>query len=249
MLKQLVAWVGADEFFAGTQRYFADHADNAADLLAALEQTSGRDLSAWSRELLQTAGPNTLRPEVTVGDDGRFTSFAVVQSAPADHPTLRSHRIAIGLYDLSLRGPGSAGGLVRVYWVELDVVGDRTEVPGAVGRRQPALVLLNDDDLDVRADPVGQRSLATARSDIGAIVEVAAPVRCAGRQPGTWCAVPRPARVTSSRWSWPASTMETDIGVIETLHADVVTALTLYVDPAARDHTTAMVGRARPANT
>ena len=38
-------------------------------------------------------------PERWIDADGRFTSFAVEQEAPSDHPTLRSHRIAVGLYD------------------------------------------------------------------------------------------------------------------------------------------------------
>src|SRR6202041_2556273 len=53
VVKQLVAYVGRENFLAGVRKYFAVHAwGNAtlADLLAALEETSGRDLSAWSRE-------------------------------------------------------------------------------------------------------------------------------------------------------------------------------------------------------
>ncbi|HSF27302.1 MAG TPA: aminopeptidase N, partial [Actinomycetes bacterium] len=47
VLKQLVAWVGRDEFFEGIRRYFRTHEwgnTSLADLLAKLEQTSGRDL-------------------------------------------------------------------------------------------------------------------------------------------------------------------------------------------------------------
>src|SRR6516165_3010234 len=102
VLKQLVAYVGRDNFLAGVRRYFAAHAwGNAtlADLLSALEAVSGRDLTAWSREWLETAGVNTLRPSYTVDASGRFTSFSVLQEAAASHPTLRSHRIAVGLYD------------------------------------------------------------------------------------------------------------------------------------------------------
>ena len=102
VLKQLVAYVGRENFLAGVRRYFAAHSwGNAtlADLLSALEAVSGRDLAAWSREWLQTAGVNTLRPSYTVDAEGRFTSFEVLQEASESHPVLRSHRIAIGLYD------------------------------------------------------------------------------------------------------------------------------------------------------
>ena len=76
VLKQLVAYVGRDNFLAGVRQYFADNEwGNAtlADLLLALEDTSGRDLTGWSREWLQTAGVNTLRPEYELDDQGRFT--------------------------------------------------------------------------------------------------------------------------------------------------------------------------------
>jgi aminopeptidase N len=144
--------------------YFAAHAfGNAtlADLLAALEETSGRDLGSWSREWLETAGVNTLRPSYSVGEDGRFTAFSVLQSAAPSHPTLRSHRIAIGLYSLT------ADGLARTASVETDVTGDWTAVPELVGVQRPDLVLINDEDLTyakIRLDP---HSLRTAVASIG----------------------------------------------------------------------------------
>src|SRR5438477_10523696 len=63
VLRQLVAWVGEDAFFEGVRRYFDRHAwsnTELRDLLAALEETSGRDLKAWSAEWLETAGVVTL---------------------------------------------------------------------------------------------------------------------------------------------------------------------------------------------
>jgi aminopeptidase N len=144
VLKQLAAWVGVDAFFAGVSAYFRKHAwgnTTLADLLAELEVASGRDLSDWSALWLETAGVNTLRPEIETDDDGRITSFAVLQSAIEQHPTIRPHRLAIGFYDLE------DGRLVRDHRVELDVDGERTEVAELIGLARPDLVLLNDDDL------------------------------------------------------------------------------------------------------
>ncbi|MEU1726371.1 aminopeptidase N [Nonomuraea sp. NPDC005692] len=157
VLKQLVAYVGLDNFLAGVRDYFAEHAwgnTELKDLLAALERTSGRDLSSWSKEWLETAWVNTLRPSFEVSD-GRFTSFEVLQEAPADYPTLRSHRIAIGLYSLA------DGVLTRTKRVELDVVGARTSVAELIGAEQPDLVLLNDDDLTYAKIRLDERSLRT----------------------------------------------------------------------------------------
>ena len=159
VLKQLVAYVGRENFLDGVRKYFAAHAwGNAtlADLLAALEETSGRDLAAWSAEWLQTAGVNTLRPSYSVDADGRFAEFAVEQEAPASHPVLRSHRIAIGLYDRT------EAGIVRRLRIETDVAGARTVVPELAGQPRPDLVLVNDDDLTyakIRLDDYSLRTL------------------------------------------------------------------------------------------
>ena len=159
VLKQLVAWVGEDAFFAGVAAYFKKHAwDNTElkDLLAELEITSGRKLGEWSKLWLETAGVNTLRPSFETDSAGAFTSFAVLQSAAPDYPTIRPHRLAIGLYDLQ------GGKLVRARQVELDVDGERTDVAQLVGVAKPDLVLINDDDLAYAKIRLDDESLAVA---------------------------------------------------------------------------------------
>ncbi len=165
VLKQLAAYVGRDNFFAGIRAYFAEHRHaNAtlASLLAALEQSSGLSLGDWSKAWLQTAGPNTLRGEFTRSSDGTFAEFAVLQEAAPEHPTLRPHHIAIGLYNKT-----ADGALARSHQVEVDVSGARTEVPGLVGRAQPDLILLNDDDLSYAIVRFDDRSLTTLTESIG----------------------------------------------------------------------------------
>jgi aminopeptidase N len=164
VLKQLVSYVGEEVFFTGVRAYFAEHAwANAefGDLLSALETASGRDLKEWSAAWLETAGPNTLSPVFEVDDDGRYTSFSVRQQAPEQHPTLRPHHIAIGLYDR--RG----GVLKRTHRIEVDVVGERTEVPALIGRPGAEVVLLNDDDLGYTLTRFDPRSLAVLADGIG----------------------------------------------------------------------------------
>ena len=166
VLKQLVAWVGQDDFLAGVSEYFKKHAHGNTelrDLLVELEATSGRDLTDWSAKWLETAGVNTLRPEIEVDADGVITSFAVLQTAAADYPTIRPHRLAIGFYELR------DGALVRDHRIELDVDGERTEVAELVGRARPALVLLNDDDLAYAKIRLDDASLAVAIEHLGEI--------------------------------------------------------------------------------
>ncbi|TDC54633.1 aminopeptidase N [Jiangella ureilytica] len=167
VLKQLVAWVGRDEFLEGVRAYFAEHAwgnTSLTDLFAHLEQTSGRDLSAWNEEWLRTAGVNTLRPVVTVDNNGAYTSVAIEQTAAPEHPALRSHRVAVGLYDYT-----DDGALVRRRRVELDIAGPRTEVAELRGETQPDLLLVNDDDLTFAKVRLDDRSLATVVRSIGSL--------------------------------------------------------------------------------
>jgi aminopeptidase N len=164
VLKQLVTYVGKDNFLAGVRDYFTAHAwGNAAldDLLAALKETSGRDLGAWSREWLETAGVNTLRPAYTLDNAGQFTSFEVRQEAAATHPVLRTHRIAIGLYSLT------GGMLTRTRRIEADIAGAATTVPDLTGAPRPDLILVNDDDLSYAKIRLDDHSLRTLVSSIG----------------------------------------------------------------------------------
>ncbi|HKN38391.1 MAG TPA: ERAP1-like C-terminal domain-containing protein, partial [Acidimicrobiia bacterium] len=170
VLRQLVAWVGQKEFLDGVRAYFARHAwgnTELTDFLAALEEASGRRLEEWSQQWLETTGVNTMRAafEVGPGEAGdTFTAFSIEQEAAPDHPTLRSHRLAVGLYDYD----GSRR-LRRRHRVELDVEGYRTPVDELVGVAVPDLVLLNDGELaytKIRLDP---RSLATVTESLGTL--------------------------------------------------------------------------------
>jgi aminopeptidase N len=168
VLKQLVHWVGRDAFFGATRAYFGQHAfgnTTLQDLLDALTNASGRDLSTWSKEWLQTAGVNTLRPRLEVADDGSFTSVTIEQTATDEHPTLRSHRLRVALFDRTDEG------LVRRHQVELDVSGHVTEVPQLTGVRRPDLLLLNADDLSYAKIRLDEQSWKTLVDSVGDLRE------------------------------------------------------------------------------
>ena len=158
-LKQLVAWVGIDEFLVGLRDYFKAHAfsnSEFSDLLGSLEKTSGRELDSWAREWLQTSGVNTLAPRFEVGADGAYTSFGVAQTAAPEFPTLRRHRIGVGLYDLD------GDHLVRRTSLEIDVQGDLTDVPELVGRAPARPAAAQRRRPHLRQDPP-RRALAGDR--------------------------------------------------------------------------------------
>lgn len=164
VLRQLVAWVGPEQFMAGVREYFSKHAwqnTELSDLMVELEKASGRDLDQWGRLWLETAGVNTLKPELETDADGNLSSFAIIQSAVQDWPTIRPHRLAVGFYNLN-----GAGKLERVHREELDVDGERTEVPALAGLAQPDLILVNDDDLAYAKVRLDEKSLATATAHL-----------------------------------------------------------------------------------
>jgi len=176
VLKQLVAYVGRENFLTGVRAYFGDHAwANAtlADLLSPLERSSGRDLTSWSESWLETAGVNTLRPSYQLDADGRFASFSVLQEAPPEHPQLRPHRLAIGLYD---RADDEV--LTRRHRLELDIAGAVTEVPELIGQSRPDLILINDDDLTYAKIRLDDHSLRTLITGISGLTDQLAAALC-----------------------------------------------------------------------
>ncbi|MDT7549203.1 MAG: aminopeptidase [Actinomycetota bacterium] len=231
VLKQLVAWVGQDAFLAGLRTYFTKHEyanTELQDLLAELEVASGRDLSSWCEEWLQTAGVNTLRASFETGADGAFTTFSLLQEATDTHPTLRSHRVAVGLYDLA------DGQLVRSARHEVDVVGAKTDLAALVGARQPDLILVNDDDLTYGKIRMDERSLRTLTHHIGKFRESLPRALC-------WSAVwdmTRDAEMPARDYLTLVLAgigQENDIGVVQSLLRQVKSALDLFSDPEWRD--------------
>ena len=168
VLQQLVAHVGKENFFAGLKKYFAKHAWGntvLSDLLVELEATSGRDLTAWTKTWLQTAGVNTFRPDLKIAN-GKYTEVAVIQEVPlvpAGSTELRPHRMAVGLYDVK------NGKLERRKSVELDVSGARTVIDGLAGEAVADLLLINDHDLTYGKIRFDEKSIATLKKHLGDI--------------------------------------------------------------------------------
>ena len=145
VLKQLVAWVGVDAFFAGVSAYFQKHEwgnTTLADLLAELEVSSGRDLSDWSGLWLETAGVNTLRPEIETDDDGH-DHVASRCCSPRPPTTRRSARTASRSASTTSRTASSCATTAS----SSTSTASAPRSPSSSGLARPDLVLLNDDDL------------------------------------------------------------------------------------------------------
>ncbi|MFI9582060.1 aminopeptidase N [Streptomyces sp. NPDC052236] len=231
VLKQLVAYVGRDAFLESARRYFKRHAygnTRLGDLLSVLEETSGRDMTAWSRSWLETAGVNSLTPVVTYDAGNRITELAVFQEAAESHPELRPHRVAVGLYRWS------DGHLLRYARAEVDVAGPRTVVAELTGADRPDLVLVNDEDLTYCKIRFDEYSLETLRARLGDLTDPLARALC-------WSALWNLTRDALM----PARDFidlvlrfggrESEVGVLQTLHAWARSAQVHYATPEWRE--------------
>ncbi len=233
-LRQLVAWVGEDEFLAGVRNYFAKHAwgnTQLTDLLVELEATSGRDLSEWTRQWLQTSGVNLLRPVITPGANHTISSLVIEQQPPlvpeGIEPTLRSHRIGIGLYDLK------DGRLKLRERLEVDVVGEHTEVPALVNAVRPALLLLNDGDLTFAKVRLDDDSWQAAVKYLGTLDDPLARAIIWG---AAWD-MTRDAEVSTGdflRLVLSGIGRETDIGVVQGVIRQLRAAIDQFADSTNR---------------
>ncbi len=232
VLRQLVAYVGQEDFLAGVRAYFvANKWDNAelADFLGALEDASGRDLATWRDAWLSTTGVNTLSVDHDIADDGTFSRFVVHQSAPEDHPTIRPHRLAIGVYD-----DDGDGRLVRTHRVELDVDAEAVEVPELVGVDAGRLVLPNDDDLTFAKLALDERTVDAVVADLHRFAD---PMPRALAWSATWDML-RDAQLSATDYVelvLANIAQEDQIGVLSRLHQRATGAADRYADRSHRD--------------
>jgi aminopeptidase N len=238
VLKQLVAWVGQEKFMAGVANYFKKHAyqnTELNDLLVELEATSGRELRSWSKLWLETAGVNTLRPDINTDESGVITKFAVKQSAIAEHPTIRPHRMAIGFYDLIETK------LKLVHRVEVDIDGPETQITELIGISQPDLALLNDGDLAYAKIRLDEKSWETALENLSAFDDSLARTLIWG---AAWDAT-RDAEANPRdfiKLVLANIATETESTTMMSLLRQLVTTVYFYVAPDARQQVISEVG-------
>lgn len=161
VLKQLVAAIGPDAFRSGLQTYFRRHRfGNAslADFLAALQEGSELDLVEWAARWLRTASLNTLSADWGV-EGGRLARLDLVQTAPADHPVLRPHRV-----DVAVVGGDGAEKILPA-----SVAGDRGPVAGVTGLGAPVFVFPNHGDHGYAKVLLDPASTAWAKDHIGSL--------------------------------------------------------------------------------
>ena len=165
VLKQLIALLGEDTFRQGVRDYLAANAwsnTELEDFIGALGSAADRDLGPWSQRWLYTAGLNSIEAEYQCVD-GKITGMALLQTAPADHPTLREQRTELALYQLQ----GESLELQQAVSLVFD--GERTPVPQVEGKACPDFVYPNFRDYAYIKVALDEKSIATASQHINGL--------------------------------------------------------------------------------
>ncbi|GAU68342.1 putative aminopeptidase N [Streptomyces sp. NBRC 110611] len=187
-LRQLVAWLGTEDFLAGINDHFARHRfGNAtlADFIDSLARHTDRDVHTWAERWLRTTGADTLTPVVHDTGDGHWT---LTVDHTGSHDGTRPHRLTVGRYDHDPHTPGhlvprtprtpltldlpsselptpleQGGGAPSGSW------GSTPSKPHTATGRRPALLLLNDQDLTyakIRLDAASWHTALTTLSGL-----------------------------------------------------------------------------------
>jgi len=106
VLKQLAYYVGEENFRKGVASYLKKYSYSNTELSDFMNEVAlfgNLDLTGWTQEWLYQAGLNTIQVEFACGDNhdvAPLSEFLIEQSAPADHPTLRTQKIELGFYQV-----------------------------------------------------------------------------------------------------------------------------------------------------
>ncbi|MDO5719543.1 MAG: aminopeptidase N [Actinomycetaceae bacterium] len=170
VLKQLVAYLGSDAFFAGARLYFERHAYGATtltDFLQALEESSPRDdLDKWQAAWLHTSGPTRFTIECSHRGETAYT-YVLRQHCVdpiTDTVVHRPHALKVGFYALV------KGKMERVHTENLIMreASVTFSIPCQIAERID-FVLVNDDDLTYGIVELDERATDLALDYVGAV--------------------------------------------------------------------------------
>ena len=164
-LMQLRHLLGADVFRQGVHNYLVKYSYQNAELkdfIGSLGEAANRDLSGWTRQWLYEPGVNTVQASYRCAG-GKVSNFKLLQSAPAQLPTLREQRVQVALFNLSQQKvvPGKVAAVTYQ--------GAETAVPELVGAACPDLVYPNYQDWGFVKVALDKKSFATARTALGKV--------------------------------------------------------------------------------
>lgn len=172
VLNQLSHYIGREDFRLGVSNYLKEHSwENTEldDFMSSLSQQSGIDLDPWAQDWMYQAGVNTIEARFSCDANG-ISSFAILQTIPDDHPTLRDQRVQLGLFSTAINGSIELNTAIPV-----EILGAETQVPAAIGLACPDLALPNYEGWGYTEVSLDEASMDTIIND-GALQRIDDPL-------------------------------------------------------------------------
>ncbi len=162
VLNQLSHYIGRENFRIGVSNYLKQHSwDNTdlADFMSALSNQSGIDLGPWADDWMYEAGVNQIEVRYSCDAD-QIESFAILQTAPDNLPTLRSQRVQLGLF-----ATDGNGEIAPYASIAVEINSAETQVPDAIGQPCPELALPNYEGWGYATVKLDDRSVNSLIND------------------------------------------------------------------------------------
>ncbi|MDN5794621.1 MAG: aminopeptidase N [Intrasporangium sp.] len=165
-LRQLIAYAGDDRFIAGVRSYLSVNAygnGTLADFLAAIQLGSGKDLDAWAKAWLLTAGRDTIAVDLSV-QDLRVVAARMTREAPMAFPADRPHA-------LDVAGWTDGEQTARVM---ATITTAQTSLDGLVGTPAPAVLVPNAADLTWARVVLSDATISALPAQLGQVPDAQA---------------------------------------------------------------------------
>ena len=165
VLNQLRYLLGEQVFQQGIHNYLKDNSYKNAELddfINSLAKASGKDLSLWQQQWLYQAGVNTIEANYQC-QQGKISSFSLVQTADESQPTLREQKVQLALFKANKPGFSLLEKVAVIYQ------GEKTAVNELVGSQCPDLVYPNYQDWAFVKVNLDDRSFNTTKQYLAQI--------------------------------------------------------------------------------
>ena len=162
VLKQLMFYIGEENFQKGLISYFRQYQWNnteLSDFLKCLEKSSSMKLEEWFDMWIKTTGVNSIKPKLEIDENG-IANITIVQSPSKRNNLLRKHKTKVALF--------SKDNKINVK--EASYEGHETKINGfGIPKEDLAFVHLNNEDWDYVKDFFDEDSLDYLLNNISSI--------------------------------------------------------------------------------
>ncbi len=160
VLKQLMFYIGEENFKRGARNYFKKYAwqnTELKDFLECLENASKMNLEKWFDSWIKTTGVNAVTPKISLSGN-KISDFKILQEPSVGNMILREHKTKAALFY-----PKKSDEKNVIY------TGKETAIKDFEGREKPDFVFLNYKDFDYAKQIFDPDSLKFILGNIGKV--------------------------------------------------------------------------------